>query len=142
MNSYANTIPLLRQQTTSYSQYAGDEFWKPAYEESVACRSLEALLDLGLGIYKSIRRFTNGEKIDSEVLDLFVWWLDPCDVVERGIRYFEALNHDVDGAGEFRNACEDARNLTKLVPATWRGQKIYSEAELQKLGIQLPPEPE
>lgn len=127
---------------TSYSQYAGDEFWKPSYKEAEACKDLDALLEVGLGLYKSIRRYTNGKEIDGEILDLLVWWLGPCAIVEKHILHFEGLGYNVEGAIEFRRDCEEARKLASLVPTTWRGQRIYTEEELQKIDFPYPPEPD
>jgi len=142
-NPFPSTIQLLRTQVSTYSQSAEEdgEFWK-AVREADACRDLEVVLDRGLGLYKSIRRYTDGKNIDSEVLDLVMWWLRPCERVNKRIKAFEALDYVVDGSEEFRKDWKEASELARLVPTTWRGQKIYTEKELQETDFPYPLEPE
>ena len=155
MKSYPIALPFLRQEISAYSQCAGDESWKQAHEESMACRDLEALLQVGLGLFRSILKLapewrgatvpTNSptdQGMDSEVFDLVQWWVRPCENVDAHIRRFEGAHYAVDGADEFRGQWEHARGLLAKLPTTWRGQRIYREAELKDIDFPFPPEPE
>jgi hypothetical protein len=73
---------------------------------------------------------------------LIVWWLGPCEKVDNRISHFEKLGYTVEGSAEFRKDWEEARQLTRQIPTTWRGQKIYTESELEKIKFPYPPEPE
>jgi hypothetical protein len=135
-------LQFLRVRVSSYTWCAGDEFWKQDHEDAMACSSLEAVLQNGLGLYRSIRKRTEGVKVDSEVLDLIGRWLRPGANAEKRIRRFEGRNSTVDGAREFREAWQDAIQLSRLVPTPWRGQTISTEAEPKEVEFPNPPEPE
>lgn len=155
MASFPTAFPLLRQQVSNYSQCASDESWKQAHEEAMACRDLEALLQVGIGLYRSIEKLApapvagdgsaaqarTGE-VESEVLDLFDWWLRPCNNVDAHIRRFESRGYEVDGAKAFRSAWDEVRTMSGRLPTTWRGQKVCRESDLPQIDFPFPPEPE
>ncbi|GEM_PF-6627130 len=144
LNTHPTAIPFLRQQVSGYLQCAGDESWKHLHEEAMDRRDLEATLQVGNGLFRSIMRYAPepDQGIDSEVLELMQWWVRPCENVEAHVRRFEESNCVVDGADEFREHWNHARTLLAKLPTTWRGQRIYSEAELKAIDFPFPPEPE
>ena len=81
-------MPFLRQQVSAYVQGAADESWKQLHEEAMACRDLEVLLQVGIGLFRSILKYLpeTGKGIDSEVLDLVQWWVRPCENLDAHIR--------------------------------------------------------
>jgi hypothetical protein len=70
------------------------------------------------------------------------WWLRPCENVDAHIRWFEEHSYGVDGAEEFRKDWAQALELVRLLPATWRGQKVNRESELTGNNFPFAPEPE
>lgn len=127
---------------SGYSQYAEEEAWQVAHQEAMECREVEAVLEVGLGIYRSIRKLTDGKEIDTDVLDLVHWWLLPCKMVGGRIKQMEARKFKVDGADDFRSYWAEAKQLSKLVPSTWRGQRILSLKEYQEGDFPYAPETE
>ncbi len=137
------SFSLLRQQVSSYSQYAVDESLMKAHREAMACRKLEATLQIGLGLYKGLQVLNDAtDDIHSEVLDIASWWLNPCEQVESSIKWFEQHDYKVEGAMEFREVCKHARALIQILPTRWKGQKIIRGSELSSSDFPYPPEPE
>ena len=141
--SYSGAISFLRHQVSSYSQCEGGDSWKPHYKEAMACRDLEVRIEVGNALFRSLKKYVNGDDgLESEILDIVGWWLRPCEAAESGIHFFEAKGYSVEGVKEFRKNRGEAVELVRRLPTKWRGQKIYRKSELAEIDFPFPPEPE
>ena len=101
--------------------------WKSQHDRAVNCLDLEAVLGLGLHIYRSIKNADErwSESVRSGAMSLkegdarrlsewYSGWVKPCDSILRLIREFELDGYHVDQASEFREACLDVRSLLSI----------------------------
>lgn len=108
---------LVRQFLDLYIKHG--EGWRADHFEAMACRELEELLSIGLGLFETIessarrmqdeiaRRHREYDEAEAQkVADEWAMWLEPCDAVEAAMRFYSSRGYTVEGADRFR-ACVD-----------------------------------
>lgn len=114
------SLRYLQEHLSLYQRQADDERWKGDHETAMKCRNLEEFVGIGLSLFKSMKErahavqdaIARGElQYSPEISEVFAErykdWLQPCETVERAIRWFESRNYQVDKADEFRAAVKE-----------------------------------
>lgn len=100
------------------------EGWKKDHRDAMACRNLEQMIRLGVGLYDGLElademlrvdaargKFTYTDEVGSAFDKLFRWWLDPCHLIEAEIAKLESKQYTVELASDFRERCARARSV-------------------------------
>ncbi len=117
---------IYRPQVQAYrdSVEAEAEGWAKDHDDAIACRNVEQMIRLGVGLYDGLEsadeklrldaargKFVYTDEVDRAFGKLFRWWLDPCHLVEAEISALEAKSYTVELASAFRERCARARSV-------------------------------